>query len=373
MKRSILIAGSFIILCSLNSYTINHFKSEADSLRTIYSRPVSEWPRPDIDSGVKYEEMQALPKENAWFDGMKDPEVQLGKLLFFDPRLSRSSQISCSSCHEPDLAWTDGRRVSLGNDHLQGTRNTPTLLNVFIYGQSYFWDGRAGSLGNQIFGPISAHHEMDMDTALLPAKLQAIKGYDSLFRTVYKDKVKLEYISNALAAFEKTIRSRKSRFDLFLQGMDSAFTDQEIKGLHVFRTKARCMNCHYGIYLTDKQFHNIGLTYYKRKYEDLGRYEITKDTADVGKFRTPSLRDVAYTGPYMHNGLFPELEGVINLYNSGMQLQPRPALKDDPMFPVTDKIMRPLRLTIAERDALVAFLRAASARPMHVNRPQLPD
>lgn len=373
MKRSILIVGSFIILCSLNSYTVNHFKSETDSLRTRYSKPVSEWPRPAIDSGIRYEEMQALPKENAWSDGLKDPEVQLGKLLFFDPRLSRSSQISCSSCHEPDLAWTDGRRVSLGNDHLQGTRNTPTLLNVFIYGRSYFWDGRASSLGNQIFGPLSAHHEMDMDTALLPEKLQAIKGYDSLFRAVYKDKVRLQHISNALAAFEKTIRSRKSRFDLFLQGRDSAFTDQEIKGLHVFRTKARCMNCHYGTYLTDKQFHNIGLTYYKRKYEDLGRYEITKDTADVGKFRTPSLRDIAYTGPYMHNGLFPDLEGVINLYNSGMQLQPRPALKDDPMFPRTDKIMKPLRLTVEEREALVAFLHAASARPVHVNRPQLPQ
>jgi len=373
MKRSILIVGSFIILCSLNSYTVNHFKSETDSLRALYSKPVAEWPKPDIDSGIKYEEMQALPKENAWADGMKDPEVQLGKLLFFDPRLSRSSQISCSSCHEPDLAWTDGRRVSLGNDHLQGTRNTPTLLNVFIYGGTYFWDGRANSLNSQLFGPLSAHHEMDMDTALLPAKLQAIKGYDSLFKAVYKSKVSLNNIGTALTAFEKTIRSRKSRFDLFLQGKDSAFTDQEIKGLHVFRTKARCMNCHYGTYLTDKQFHNIGLTYYKRKYEDLGRYEVTKDTADVGRFRTPSLRDVAFTGPYMHNGLFPDLEQIIQLYNSGMIIKPRPELADDRMFPKTDVIMRPLKLTLEERNALLAFLHAASNRPIHVNRPALPQ
>lgn len=372
MRRTILIIGSFILLCSLNSYTITYLKTETDSLRSLYCKPIAEWPKPDIDSGVQWEEMQALPKENAWYEGTKDPEVQLGKLLFFDPRLSKSNQISCSSCHEPDLAWTDGRRTSLGNDHLQGTRNTPTLLNVFMYG-TYFWDGRAATLNAQIFGPLSAHHEMDMDTTKLARKLQKIKGYDTLFRSVYKDKVTLQHIGTAIAAFEKTIRSRKSRFDLFLQGKDSAFNDQEIKGLHLFRTKARCMNCHNGTYLTDRQFHNIGLTYYKRKFEDLGRFTITNDTADVGRFRTPSLRDLAFTGPYMHNGLFPELEEIVALYNGGMQIRPKPGMENDPMFPKTDVRMKRLNLTASERNAIVAFLLTASQRPMHVSRPELPE
>jgi len=364
MKQTLFIISAFILLCSLTN---------SDSLRELYSKPVDQWPKPNIDSGVQWQEMAALPRDNAWMDGLKDPETQLGKLLFFDPRLSRSNQISCSSCHEPDLAWGDGRRVSLGNDHLQGSRNTLSLLNVFIY-DGYFWDGRAGNLSQQVLSPLGAHHEMDMDIPSLPAKLQAIRQYDSLFRAVFPGQpVTIENITGAITTFEKTVRSRRSRFDLFMEGRTNALSDQELEGLHLFRTKARCMNCHYGAYFTDKQFHNIGLTYYQRKYEDLGRYNITHDTADVGRFRTPSLRDVAHTGPYMHNGLFPELLGIINIYNSGMQLRPKPGQENDVLFPKTDVLMQPLQLTSDEKNALVAFLQAISAQPMHVARPVLPQ
>ena len=374
MTRSLIILGAFVLfisLCSLNTGSIK--SSEIDSLRVLYTMPVEKWPKPFVDSGVNWNEMQPLPRENAWVEGLKDPKVTLGKFLFFDPRLSRSNQISCSSCHEPDLAWTDGRRVSLGNDHLQGSRNTPSLLNVFIY-SGFFWDGRAGSLGGQALNPLSTHHEMDMDVNQLPQKLQAIKQYDSLFTGVYQQrKITLDMITDAIAAFEVTIQSRKSRFDLFMEGKQNAFTDEEVKGLHLFRTKARCMNCHYGTYLTDRQFHNIGLTYYKRKYEDLGRYNITHDPQDVGRFRTPSLRDVLYTGPWMHNGLFNSLPGILNIYNSGMQLKPRPGMENDSLFPKTDVRMQPLHLTEEEKDAVVAFLSAISTRPMHVARPVLPE
>ncbi|MBW8682860.1 cytochrome-c peroxidase [Chitinophaga rhizophila] len=364
MKRTLFIITAFIVLCALTNST---------SLRELYSKPVNEWPRPTIDSGVVWEEMAPLPKENAWVEGLKDPQAQLGRLLFFDPRLSRSNQISCSSCHEPDLAWGDGRRVSLGNDHLQGSRNTASLINVFIY-DNLFWDGRAGTLNKQVLGPLGAHHEMDMDAALLPAKLQAIAQYDSLFNEVYPGQpITVDNIATAIATFEKTIRSRRSKFDLFMEGRVNALSDQELEGLHLFRTKARCMNCHYGPYFTDKQFHNIGLTYYQRKYEDLGRYNITHNIADIGRFRTPSLRDVAYTGPYMHNGLFPELLGVINIYNSGMQLSPKPGQENDALFPKTDILMQPLQLTANEKSALVAFLHAISAKPLHVARPVLPQ
>lgn len=361
----------FITLCS--SRVVRYYAAETDSLRLLYARTVKEWPRPTIDSGVVWQEMQSLPAENAWVAGMSNPEVQLGYKLFFDPRLSNSNQISCSSCHDPDLAWGDGKVVSVGHDHLPGTRNTPSLLNLAAHKQ-FFWDGRSASLEDQAINPLATHHEMDMEVPLLPSKLQAIHGYDSLFKAVYKTKrITIDQVTAALAAFEKTLQSRKSRFDLFMQGKYNALNTEEIKGLHLFRTKARCMNCHNGQYLTDDQYHNIGLTYYKRKYEDLGLYKVTRKPEDVGKFRTPSLRDLAYTGPYMHNGLFPKLEGIINIYNSGMQIKPKPGMENDPLFPQTDKLMQPLDLLPDEKAALVAFLQAMSVQPFRMKRPVLPE
>lgn len=374
MKKIVIVSAILIVFVSLCSLRIgSYYAAETDSLQQLYARPVKEWPRPLIDSGVLWHEMQPLPAENAWVAGMSNPQVQLGYKLFFDPRLSNSNQISCSSCHDPDLGWGDGRVVSLGHDHLQGTRNTPSLLNLAAH-KRFFWDGRAASLEDQAINPLATHHEMDMEVPLLPSKLQAIKGYDSLFKAVYKaDHITIDHITEALAAFEKTLQSRKSRFDLFMQGKYTALNTQEIKGLHLFRTKARCMNCHNGQYLTDDNFHNIGLTYYKRKYEDLGLYKLTHQPEDVGKFRTPSLRDIAFTGPYMHNGLFPALEGIINIYNSGMQLKPKPGMENDPLFPKTDVLMQPLQLEPDEKAALVAFLHALSAQPFRMKRPELPD
>src|SRR5690606_31013123 len=143
---------------------------------------------------------------------------------------------------------------------------------------------------------------------------------------------------------------------------------------HLFRTKARCMNCHFGPYFTDEQFHNIGLTYYKRKYEDLGRYGVTNDPEDVGRFRTPSLRDVMHNDPWMHNGLFSNIMGIVNIYNSGMHMiDPSPEEKAaDPLHPFTDPILRPLELTDDEKEAVVAFLGAITATQYRMQRPELP-
>ena len=354
-------------------YRLMPTDSLTDSLVSLYQGPVSSWPKPTIDSGIVFQELAALPNNKEYVKWEKDDTVKLGKILFFDPRLSRSSQISCSSCHEPDMAWQDGRTVALGNDHLQGNRNTPSLLNVFIQ-KELFWDGRAGSLEGQATSPLSEHHEMDMDVKTLPEKLMKIAGYDSLFTRAYGSKdITLAKITHALACFEKTLRSKKSRFDYFVEGNKKALKPQEIQGLHLFRTKARCMNCHNGPYFTDLQYHNIGLSYYGRKYQDLGRYLVTGKKEDVGKFKTATLRDLLHTRPWMHNGLFDNLAGIINIYNSGMhQLDNKVSRAVDSLYPHTDPILQPLKLSADEKEALIAFLEALNPVEYKMRRPALP-
>lgn len=339
-----------------------------------YKKNISLWPKPTIDEGVEWKEFASIERDTAYFTTQDKPEVILGKMLFFDPKLSGSNQVSCSSCHDPEMGWTDRRKVSLGNNHLEGTRNTQSLYNI-AERTSFFWDGRASTLEDQANGPLSAFHEMDMDLTKLPEKLNQFKGYKKLFKDAFGDeKATNKRINHALAAFQKSIKSQPSRFDKFIDGDYSKLTDQEIYGMHLFRTKARCMNCHNGKYLTDESFHNIGLTYYKRKFQDLGRYEITKKAEDVGRFKTPSLRDLLNTSPWMHNGFFDDLDGLINLYNSGMHMiDPTDEEKaKDPLYPYTDPLLKPLSLTKDEKAALKSFLESMNGSRYKMDRPKFP-
>lgn len=339
-----------------------------------YKKPITQWPKPIIDEGVKWDELSSIKRDSTFFEVQDKAEVVLGKLLFFDPKLSKSNQISCSTCHDPEIGWTDRRMVALGHDHLKGPRNTPSLYNT-AERSSYFWDGRAASLEEQAGGPLSAHNEMAMDVVDLPIKLQNIEGYKTYFEKAFGDsKITYDRIVGAIASFQRTIKSQPSRFDAFVDGKYNALTDQEVYGLHVFRTKGRCMNCHNGKYFTDEDFHNIGLTYYKRQYQDLGRYEITKNPDDVGKFKTQGLRDLLLTRPWMHNGLFDDLEGIVNMYNSGMKMINPTAEKKtvDPLYPVTDTLMKPLELNKEEIKALVAFLESLSGSRYKMRRPVFP-
>ncbi|TXH22341.1 MAG: cytochrome-c peroxidase [Chitinophagaceae bacterium] len=370
----------FIVLFLMIGFAFSSFTkdlkpvlSTSDSLRVLYSKPISEWPKPIIDSGVKWQELSVIPVDTTWMLVEKDPVTRLGMFLFFDPRLSSSNQISCSSCHDPDMAWQDSRVVALGHDHLQGARNTQSLLNVFIF-PKLFWDGRANSFKSQMVEPLSAHHEMNTDVPALSGKLSKIAGYKPLFKKAFgNSEISFNKIAKSLEAFQRTIKSRTTKFDQFAAGKNNVFNDDEIAGLHLFRTKARCMNCHNGTYFTDLDFHNIGLTYYKRKFEDLGLYKVTKKKEDIGKFRTPSLRELERTRPWMHNGLFDDLMGVVNMYNSGMpQLAKTNAEKADSLFPKTDKLMKPLHLTVKEKEQLVAFLNTLNGTPYRMRRPVLP-
>lgn len=373
--------GLIFLFCLLHfsfkeiSYTTSGLK--IDSLRSLYERPVMQWPKPNIDSGVQWQEFKALPPIIAkdYFATMEKPEVVLGKNLFFDPILSGSNQISCSSCHNPQTSWADKLSVPVGNNHGLGNRNAPSLLNVKER-KTFFWDGRANTLEEQVASPIVAHNEMAMDLKMLPKKLNKIKAYKELVKKAYgTDKITFDHVAKALASFQSTLTSRLSRFDRFLNGEYKQLSDKEVEGMHLFRTKARCINCHNGQYFTDESFHNIGLTYYKRKYEDLGRYNITKNPEDVGKFRTPSLRDVMNTSPWMHNGLFDNITGVVNIYNSGMQMNTatKAQKEADPLHPVTDPLMKKLNLTKDEIQSVVAFLESITATQYKMHRPdQLP-
>lgn len=344
-----------------------------DSLSSMYRRPIAQWPSPQIDSGVVWEEFSSLPKiDHDYLKSMESADVALGKFLFFDPIISGSNQISCSSCHNPQTSWADKNTAPIGNDHLEGNRNTPSLLNVYAR-RSLFWDGRANTLEEQALSPIEAHHEMNMELPKLIPKLKAIPAYNALFIAAFgEEDYSVPEVMKALAAFQRTLRSRRSRFDEFIDGNYKALSNQEIRGLHLFRTKARCMNCHFGKFFTDESFHNIGLTYYKRKYQDLGRYNVTKRSEDVGKFRTPSLRDVMNTDPWMHNGLFWNMTGVLNMYNSGMQMNSATAeqKQNDINYPVTDPLMKKLHLTKTEIQDIEAFLHAITATKFRMRRPE---
>ena len=355
-------------------HTVQKYSIDYGEVAEQYKKSVQYWPSPSVDPDVKWKEFEAIEQDSNYYDTQELPEVMLGKKLFFDPKLSSSSQISCSSCHNPELGWSDGQEVALGNDHLQGKRNTQSLFNI-AERKSFFWDGRAKTLEEQLVGPISAHNEMNMKPEKLAGKLSKVKEYKVLFKEVYQtDKITFDKIAQALATFQKTLKSQPSKLDKFIKGDHKAMSDKEIYGMHLFRTKARCMNCHYGKYMTDESFHNIGLTYYKREYEDLGLFTVTKNPNDVGKFKTPSLRDLEYTAPWMHNGLMDDLHGVVSLYNSGMQMiNPTPEEKKaDPNFPVTDHLMKPLNLNEQELDAVVSFLKCVSGSYYKMPRPEIP-
>ena len=355
--------------------TDEEYKILAAQLRASYSQPATNWLAPTIDDEVKprYVELGLLPPvvypTNNPFSSAK---AELGKKLYFDPRLSGSGQIACASCHDSDLAFADGRTVSFGHSRKELKRNAPSLLNV---GQLHalFWDGRAGSLEQQVADVVRNEDEMRAGEETVSEQLGKISGYTNEFAAVFgAPEVTLSRTAQAIATFERTITSRANPFDAFVRGDTNALNDSAIRGLNLFRTTARCANCHFGPNFTDGLFHNEGLTYYGRKLQDLGRYEITKQPADVGAFKTPSLRNLSRTAPYMHNGLF-DLDGVLNLYNAGMPTaRRRVAQENDPLFPVKSKLLQPLALNKQDLTDLKAFLESLTETRVRIRPPELP-
>jgi cytochrome c peroxidase len=370
----ILFVGLSFISFKSTEWNVRSY-SNADTLRSAYSKPLHLWPKPNVDQSVRYTELGTLVKSPIdTSDVAIKPIVLLGKLLFFDARLSSSNKISCATCHTPNLFWADAREVSLGHDDLPNVRNAPSLENVWFY-KSFFWDGRAKTLVQQAESPITAHNEMNQDLNFLAAKISKIKGYQAYFTSAFgSSQITNERIIKSLATFQQTIVSEPTSFDQFLNGDTLALTDEQLRGLHLFRTKARCMNCHYGPYFTDNEFHNIGLSEYGKANQDLGLYNVSKKAEDVGKFKTPGLRNVAKTGPWFHNGSVKTLDSLMLLYNMGMpDVTPNEQQKSDKLFPKNDRLLRGIMLSVGERKAIIAFLEALSS-PVKITAPtQLPN
>ena len=332
-----------------------------------YRQGVGEWPPLEVDSSVIATELGELPPLDR-LEGHTREVERLGRILFFDPRLSGSGQIACANCHDSHLGWTDGRQVSFGHDRAAGKRNAMTLLNV-AYFEKFFWDGSADSLQALVPNPIEDPVEMNAELGNVIDRLAGIDGYAEEFERAFgTPEINRERMVEAITAFIRTIRSRTNRFDRFVRGEYDQLSDQEIEGLHLFRTKARCMNCHNGPLFSDGQFHHTGLSYIGRRFEDLGRFYVTGDKEDRGKFRTPSLRDLAFTRPWMHNGLFTDFNGILRMYNHGITF----SSKNVPKEPVLSPLIRPLGLEEGEIQALEAFLQTLGQRPNIVRPPPMP-
>lgn len=276
--------------------------------------------------------------------------IALGRDLFRDTRLSGSGQASCVSCHDPARAFTDGRKTAVGPAGAVLPRNAPALYNL-AWGTSFFWDGRAATLVDQARFPIQAVDELAGDLATIAERLSADNGMKARFAAAFPGRsggVTESAILDALAAYEKSLVSPKTRFDRWVEGDDKALSDEEFRGFDIFVGKGGCVSCHGGWRLTDDGFHDIGLP-----GNDLGRGALTPGAPGLPQFKTPSLREAARTAPYMHDGSLATLEDVVEHYAGG--LIERPSL--------APTVVRHLSLTPVEKASLVAFLKTLSSEP----------
>lgn len=286
-----------------------------------------------------------------------DRRVELGKKLFFDPILSRDRKVSCASCHKAEHGFADDKPVSIGIDGQKGDRNTPTVFNASNL-KLLFWDGRAKGLEDQALGPIQNPKEMGETIENVLKKLNNHPFYSKEFKEAFgASPITPFHLANAIATFERTLISKDSDYDRYIQGKKGALSEGAMRGWNLFYGKAMCFECHKGNDFTDGDFHNIGLPI----TDDVGRGKISQDAQDVRKFKTPTLREVANTAPYFHSGQFETLEQVITFYNAG-------GGEDT----YKDPLKKPLNLNEQEQKDLIAFLKSLSGRQQKVIPPVLP-
>jgi len=278
----------------------------------------------------------------------KTSKEKLGKLLFFDPILSRDHTISCASCHKPGYAFADTSAVSRGVAGKRGTRNTPSAMNVSLL-SSFFWDGRAAKLEEQAVAPIENPSEMNLPLSEALYRLANNEKYSRLFGEVFNSEPTAKNLAEAIAAFERTLETSDSPFDNWKFSDDStAVTDAVKRGFALFSGKAKCSSCHFGANFTNNEFRNIGL-FNAKNLRDSGRSVISGRKEDAGKFKVPGLRNVAMTAPYMHNGMFTTLRAVIDFYDDPGKVVPNAINRDS-------LLARPLGLTVHEKKDIEAFL-----------------
>jgi cytochrome c peroxidase len=295
-------------------------------------------------------------------------KAELGRILYFDKRLSSDGTVSCASCHSIEDAYADHNKVSKGISGHLGSRNAQTVINA-AYQKRLFWDGRAKNLEEQAKGPLANPKEMTSATSAHEAhqechrQIKSIQGYCKLFKEVFgNDDCSVDQIAAAIATFERTVLSGNSPYDRYIAGDRTAMSPEAIKGLDVFKAMG-CPVCHFGFNFTDDSFQNIGVGM-DSPTPDLGRYEITKNIKDRGAFKTPTLREVSKTYPYMHDGSLATLDDVIDYYDKG-------GIPNPQLHP----LMKPLHLTPEKKKALRIFLESLNGEGwQHFKEPEkFPD
>ena len=311
--------------------------------------------RPDVAlSDFKRPAKIPVPRSNP-----STPEkIALGQMLFFDPRLSGSGVISCASCHNPALGWSDALPKGLG--HMGGRlgRHTPTILNV-AYGEPYFWDGRAATLEDQAKGPLTSAKEMDMPAEQAVARIESIPGYVAAFDHAFPGQsISIDTIAAAIATYERTVVSNSAPFDRWVAGDEGAISAAAKRGFALFNGKANCAICHAGWRMSDDGFHDIGMS-----DADRGRAAVAPGIVQLEyAFKTPTLRNINQRAPYMHDGSLPTLAAVVDHYDHGFVN--RPSL---------DPQMRPLGLSAADKTDLIAFLNTLTSVDAPAVVPVLPQ
>ena len=272
--------------------------------------------------------------------------IELGRTLFFDPRLSGSDWISCATCHNPTMGWSDGLPTMMGHNMKSGTRKTPTLTNIG-YSKIFMWDGQFRTLEQQALGPISSDKEMNQQLSDLVGELHRIPAYKEMFKKAYPgEMLSSATIGKALAAYQRTIISSDAPFDRWIKGSKDAISQPAKRGFALFEGKAKCVSCHQGFNFIDNGFHNIGVRPHPGVV-DKGRYTQRMVGVNLGAFKTPTLRNFSLHAPYMHNGIYKTLDEVVEHYNRGGDVKDN---LDPNMSP------RGLGLTKQEVADLVEFL-----------------
>lgn len=323
-------------------------------------------------------ELQPLPEAKFNAD-----QAALGRYLFFDVRLSGDAALSCASCHDPAKGWGDGKALSRGYPASEYFRNAPTLVNSG-FKKRFMWDGRldGSDMGTLVRDMITEAHTMNMDSRLMQERLKQVPEYNEMWKKFRKDDINGMRVYGVVGEFVKSLVSRNAPIDKFLKGDASALSDQAKQGYELFKGKANCISCHNGPIGSDGLLHRIGvpehpavtaeplrhitmlrhystsgMPNYMNARTDVGFYAITKDPKDKGKFATPSLRDLKYSAPYMHNGMLATLDDVIAFYDKGGG---------------EGSELKALGLTTEEKSALVAFLESMSGDPVTVEIPKSP-
>ncbi|KQP49856.1 cytochrome-c peroxidase [Pseudorhodoferax sp. Leaf274] len=335
-----------------------HAQADDDAALAAYRGPPSGWPAAQIDPGVAFVELAPLP-DTPRATPRQRAQAALGRALFADPRLSASGRIACASCHDPARGWSVDQPVALGIDGRRGRRNPPDLrqAGAHVPHGRWGWDGRGRTLAAQSLAPLTDPDEMgNASVQAVLARLQALPGPAARLTPASLGAALAAHVLQAGADASPT------RYERFLRGERTALGPQELRGLHLFRTKARCVQCHHGPWLSDGLFHNLRLSSFGEPAEDRGRQRVSGRPEDTGAFRTPSLRRVAQSPPYLHNGLVASLEGVVRLYmRGGGEVWARNAAEAaQPLYPHAARLsplIRPLDLSDDEQAALVAFLR----------------